>query len=1670
MKRTKKRGKYFFKPCITAVTLSAVVLSGIPVQGLSGIVKTASAAGTPAEREDNTIVYFVDCGDYNVTTVSEGDQFGTHNSVTDQIYGKDPVTGYAWGIDDTISTPAVNGSSNTGGVDTDWTWPYESNTADGVPKTSSNRYTKNQFEKGIETRYLDYKFEIENGTYYIEAGFADPWGCSKEPAIYLNKDQKDEKLVSEAFDVAAGGPAVTTFTVTDGVLSLNLRGSGTNNLAINLTYIIIKKADAASMLKTDYNALDIKAEVSSDIILPVTGKGGSSITWTSSNPDIINADGKVAVPEAGAGDANVTLTATIVNGTEKMEKKFEVTVMAKSDFTGLSDFNMGEVQVTDSYYVNSLDKENKYLLSLDTDRLLAGFRETAGCIAGMAPDDVIQYMNNAERYGGGWENALIGGHTLGHWLSAMAQAYANKGTNESDRADIKKTLDSVIDALADCQAKTNGTEYEGYLFGATLPSSTDFDIQFDNVEKGLANISTQAWVPWYTMHKILAGLITTYELEGNETAYNIAKNLGNWIYNRVIKWDASTQKTVLGIEYGGMNDCLYDLYDTVTAKEGKEAAARYAEAAHKFDEETLFNKVYNGTANALDNTHANTTIPKFLGALNRYETLGDGKYLEYTESFWDYVVNNHSYITGGNSEWEHFGADNILDAERTNCNCETCNTYNMLKLSRKLFMVTGKPKYTNFYENTLINAIMPSQNPETGMSMYFQPMASGYHKVFGTEEGNFWCCTGSGMENFTKLNDSIYYQKDNNIIIAQYLASEAEFKAGNLKITQEGDLSKSDTFTITVKALGQGEVNGGLRLRLPDWLAGEAAITVDNEAYKPVVKEDYAVIPQNMVKDGTKITITLPMETRAYNLPDNENTYAFKYGPYVLSAKLGTDKQAQGTTGVNVSISTTKAINNDKVQITSADSVKQYMENISQNMVKADGKMEFTLSGTNNKYIFVPHYSQYKESYAIYWTFTVDEEARDSGAVLEEKDRARKEAAVTEAARPGYGQDELGFMESGAGSTGSTSPCYRFANAGGSFKYDFKVSDSGDSYLICTFAKEEDGKTIKISSGSTVLFEGVLDSKADSAEVVNLAASDTDSYYQVKILIPADVITANKTDTRLAGTETEKAESGYTFIPVTFESAKSGEASAKICLMNYIMKAYSHDNSLEGITSSTGKVSKDGDVYTINFSYKDTPKAKFEIADSRGYVSIDGNAIDETAEKTLKVTGQVTIYNVKVYAEDFESFKEYTVKAVTDFAGIESQLKPYLAGGYSFEGKTDGATAVTKAFKPVETANPEYIYTEGINGKAIKLSGDYGLLLGNANKLGESYTISWWMKPDSIGSAVDPTFAAGTFSPEYWLNATFDAKIWSNHGGYIETKAANAYQAETWQHVAITVDGETEGSSPGTVAGTLYVNGEAVSKGDVAKGIMTNNGAKLYFGVNAWDAYFKGAVDEIMLFNKAISEDEVHALNAGIGVSFISGGNNTANNNSGNNSNGDSNNGSSTVKKNNIKIKVQGTADGAKNRTVKTGSKLKLVADTSVIWKSSDNKIASVSGKGIVKVKKKAGTARITAISQKDKKQKAEFVLNVVKKAKKNKVLELHKTKYTLDKKGAKVQIKVKKLTKDTTDMLEYKVISGTANVKADIYGVITVKAKPGVKAKKAKVRVTCGKVSEVVVITIKQK
>ncbi|MBO5489693.1 MAG: glycoside hydrolase family 127 protein, partial [Eubacterium sp.] len=617
---------------------------------------------------------------------------------------------------------------------------------------------------------------------------------------------------------------------------------------------------------------------------------------------------------------------------------------------------------------NALELDVKNLLALDADRLLAGFRETAcyvyntkSGVTVKTAAEIKTFMKNKTRYGGGWENSLIGGHTLGHYMTAVAQGIINPGVTAEEKTKLTERLDYLIDALDECQQMTVGSSYEGYLFGATLPNTSfqnDPDLQFDNVEAGRSNISTQAWVPWYTMHKILAGLTDAYEVAGNEKALQVANKLGTWISNRANAWSTTKAKQVLAIEYGGMNDALYQLYKVTNASNKED----FKSAAHKFDETTLFDSVLAGGSNVLNGKHANTTIPKFLGALCRYEVdHTETKYLQYAEAFWQMVIHRHTYITGGNSEDEHFGADEVLDGERTVCNNETCNTYNMLKLSRRLFIITGEKKYADYYENTLINAIMSSQDHDTGLTMYFQPMASGYHKVFGTLDSNFWCCTGSGYENFTKLQDSIYFKKDNLVVVNQYLASTLTQEGYTIK--QTGDLSKKDTMTLEVSG---SNINVELRLRIPDWVVdGKPTVTIGDTEYNYTTRGGYIVIPNAKIADGATITVKLPMEVTAENLPDGENTYGFKYGPFVLSAKLGTSKQTTTSHGVAVTVPSGRAITSDQIGIASEDSVEAFIENINDYLVKDGDSMNFTLKGTNCKYTFTTHYNQDDENYGI---------------------------------------------------------------------------------------------------------------------------------------------------------------------------------------------------------------------------------------------------------------------------------------------------------------------------------------------------------------------------------------------------------------------------------------------------------------------------------------------------------------------------------------------------------------------------------------------------------------------------------------------------------------------------------------------------------------------------------
>ena len=613
---------------------------------------------------------------------------------------------------------------------------------------------------------------------------------------------------------------------------------------------------------------------------------------------------------------------------------------AKLSFdTPISDYTVSSVSAEGDFFENALEKEIDYLMSLDPERLLVNFRKNAGILTDLEPY-------------GGWENSLIGGHTMGHYLTALSQAYVNAATPSSDRKKIYGRITELIDGLAECQRKN------GFLWGASF-LSVNVEEQFDNVEKGRCDIFKEAWVPWYTIHKILEGLISVYAETGYKPSLDIACRLGDWVCDRTKKWNDDTRRTVLSIEYGGMNDAMYDLYALTGEK-------KYADAAHVFDEDALFERIRSGGLNVLNNLHANTTIPKVIGAMKRWLVLGESagdEYLETAEIFWQTVIDHHTYATGGNSEWEHFGEDDVLNRERTNCNCETCNVYNMLKLTKYLFDATGDKKYADYYENAFINHIMASQNPETGMTTYFQAMATGYFRTYSTPTDSFWCCTGSGMENMTKLGDGIYFNRGGDIIVNMYLSSVLEDPTLGLKITQTSDIPESDVAKFELSLKESKEF--ALRLRIPDWAAGDISLTVNGESCEFAEEAGYAVIERKW-KDGDAVEVKIPLALKALNLQDGVYTLCFKYGPVLLAAKLSDENMSTTYTGMSVIIPEKTTVQNDTLILNEGILPKDVKAEPAKYFKKGES-LSFEFEAVSEPMEFVPYYSLYNTRYGIYW-------------------------------------------------------------------------------------------------------------------------------------------------------------------------------------------------------------------------------------------------------------------------------------------------------------------------------------------------------------------------------------------------------------------------------------------------------------------------------------------------------------------------------------------------------------------------------------------------------------------------------------------------------------------------------------------------------------------------------
>lgn len=616
------------------------------------------------------------------------------------------------------------------------------------------------------------------------------------------------------------------------------------------------------------------------------------------------------------------------------------------------------IKITDVRWKDCEDKNALFLSSMDPERVLAGFKRTC------------RIKTDAKPYGG-WENSLIAGHGTGHYFSALGMRIATLRGRENT-PELKESIakaSAVVTGLKECQEKLGN----GFLSAATVQDEDNPYIQFDVLE---GKAEGQQWVPWYALHKVLQGIMDLWTYGHIAGACGTALALADWVCDRVLSWDKETRKKVLSVEYGGMNDSMYQLY-TLTGDK------RYLSAAEVFDEPELYEELLS-FKNRMRGVHANATIPKILGYLEGAKAFDKAGIKEEVqprittaEKFWDSVIRNQTYATGGIGDMEHFFADGLLDGSRTQCNAESCCCYNMMKLSQLLFELTGKPKYLDYIERTLWNAKLGSVGPDGGYT-YFNPMATGYYRLYSPSEPSanpFWCCVGTALEDFASIGGKICYRKDPDLYITPWISSDICF--GEQVYQLRADYGKG-RLTISCAQCDSGKT--AVKLRIPRWIKNRDLILPDSEDFL-----DVAFPP-----DGT-FELGFEMQLKIAGLPDETSAKGFMYGPFVLCVPLGNDKWGinenagievvapawkvvfDASVNCNINYGRTQRAILDREYLTLPEGValQAFSDNLEKYLAKDNDRFLLTglkdFRGSDISLPLIPYYQAGNERYGIYW-------------------------------------------------------------------------------------------------------------------------------------------------------------------------------------------------------------------------------------------------------------------------------------------------------------------------------------------------------------------------------------------------------------------------------------------------------------------------------------------------------------------------------------------------------------------------------------------------------------------------------------------------------------------------------------------------------------------------------
>jgi DUF1680 family protein len=731
-------------------------------------------------------------------------------------------------------------------------------------------------------------------------------------------------------------------------------------------------------------------------------------------------------------------------------------------------FNLEDVTLLESQFSKAREVDVKYLLTIEPDRLLSQFRSHSG----LEP--------KAPKYGG-WESDGLAGHTLGHYLSACAMEYA-----VSKNEEFLKRVNYIVDELEVCQ-KARKTGYVG-----AIPKE---DSAFLEVSKG--NIRSRGfdlngmWSPWYTVHKVMAGLLDAHIYCHNQKALEIEKGICDWTETLLEDLSDEQIQKMLLCEYGGMNEVLVNTFALTGEK-------KYLDLSYKFHDRVVLDSLAH-KVDILPGRHSNTQIPKVIGTVRRYEVSGTKADYVIGDFFWKTVVHHHSYAPGGNSNYEYLSTPDKLNDKLTDNTMETCNTYNMLKLTRHLFALQPGAELMDYYERALYNHILASQNRKNAMMCYFVPLRMGTKKEFSDEFNSFTCCVGSGIENHVKYGESIYFKgSDGSLYVNLFVPSVVNWKEKKLKVTLDSNIPSDKNVKLTFET--SSTQNLTLRIRKPYWATGNVEVKVNGKKVSASLQPDGYLLISRQWKNNDVLEISLESSLHVSSMPDNTSRRAYFFGPVLLAGNLGYTEP--------------DPMNGIPVLVTGESDVKKlFTKQPGDSLIFKTNKIGFPGDVT-----LKPFYAMDDEFYTVYWDVFTPENWKEEQKRYEEKKRIAHdlEKSTVDILRVGEMQPERDHnfegdkLENGEAHTRK----FRVANDGGHFSFTMKVVPGFSYNLIATYwGMDNRWRT----------FDILVDGEKIATEDINKYKES--KFYDISYRIPSKLL-EGKTSIKVTFQAKEKNQAG----------------------------------------------------------------------------------------------------------------------------------------------------------------------------------------------------------------------------------------------------------------------------------------------------------------------------------------------------------------------------------------------------------------------------------------------------------------------------------------------------------------------------------------------------------------